>query len=76
MFGKKNKDSDEESQRKLENNSRWEDVKVIIAVGILMLIAVVVVLINYFVTFREVRKNAMLENMRLNGYINISISIA
>ena len=68
MFGKKNKDSDEESQRKLENNSRWEDVKVIIAVGILMLIAVVVVLINYFVTFREVRKNVILENMVISLY--------
>ena len=64
MFGRKNKNGDEENQKKLENNSRWEDIKVIIAVVILMFIAVGVVLINYFVTFREVRTGT-LENMRI-----------
>lgn len=54
MFGKKNKKGDEENQRKLENISRFEDVKVIIAMVILVLIAFVVVLVNYFVTFKEV----------------------
>ena len=54
MFGKKNKNGDEENQRKLENTSRWEDVKVIIAMVILVLIAIVVVLVNFFVTFKEV----------------------
>ena len=64
MFGRKNENGDEENQKKLENTSRWEDIKVIIAVIILMLIAVVVVLINYFVTFREVRRIGSMENMR------------
>ena len=68
MFGRKNKNGDEENQKKLENTSRWEDIKVIIAVIILMLIAVVVVLINYFVTFREVRIIGSMEKMR-HGYI-------
>ena len=67
MFGKKNKNGDEENQKKLENTSRWEDVKVIIAVVILMFIAVGVVLINYFVTFREVSINGgiYMENIRV-----------
>ncbi len=67
MFGRKNKNGDEENQKKLENNSRWEDIKVIIAVVILMFIAVGVVLINYFVTFREVSiiGGIYMENMRL-----------
>ena len=54
MFSKKHKNGDEENQRKLENTSRWEDVKVIIAMIILVLIAIVVVLVNFFVTFKEV----------------------
>ena len=67
MFGRKNKNGDEENQKKLENNSRWEDIKVIIAVVILMFIAVLVVLINYFVTFREVSINGgiYMENIRV-----------
>ena len=67
MFGRKNKNGDEENQKKLENNSRWEDIKVIIAVVILMFIAVGVVLINYFVTFREVSINGgiYMENIRV-----------
>ena len=54
MLGGKNNKSDEESQRKLDNISKWEDVKVVIAMIILVIIALVVVLVNHFVMFKEV----------------------
>ena len=66
MFSKKHKNGDEENQRKLENTSRWEDVKVIIAMVILVLIAIVVVLVNFFVTFKEVKSmKAFRESFRI-----------
>ena len=61
MFGGKNNKSDEESQRKLDNISKWEDGKVVIAMIFLVIIALVVVLVNHFVMFKEVTKACILK---------------
>ena len=65
MFGGKNKKGDVESQRKLDNISKWEDVKVVIAMIILVIIAIVVVLVNHFVMFKEVTKTCTLKNKEI-----------
>ena len=61
MFGGKTKKGDVESQRKLDNISKWEDGKVVIAMIFLVIIALVVVLVNYFVMFKEVTKACILK---------------
>ena len=61
MFGGKNKKGDEESQRKLESMFTWEDIKVVIAMVILVTIALLVVLVNYLVMFKEVTKHVHLK---------------
>ena len=55
MSGGKKKKGDEESQKKLENVSRWEDVKVVIAMVLLAAIAIVVVVLKYLVMYTEVQ---------------------
>ena len=68
MFGGKNKKGDEESQRKLESMFTWEDIKVVIAMVILVTIALLVVLVNYLVMFKEVTKHV---HLKIRKYQNL-----
>ena len=69
MFGGKNKKGDEESQRKLASTFTWEDIKVVIAMAILVIIALVVVLVNHFVMFKEVNQKHV--HLKTSKYQNL-----
>ena len=69
MSGGKKKKGDEESQKKLENVSRWEDVKVVIAMVLLAAIAIVVVVLKYLVMYTEVQYLPILCSNFVNSLI-------
>ena len=47
---------DPESQKRMEKVSRWDDIKVVIAVILITLIAVVVVTVKSAILFEEVNQ--------------------